>query len=519
MADILQTQNRANSSRLVTCCITNVTTKTSVSLTAIARKIRIYNSLESMVTSGFVEVVDQGNAIQEYKLNGKEILDIEIHLNDNGSTGLSNSDSNWNVYKRRFLVYAIESIGVVIDQMSYKILFIDPFALVNTDTRISWHFKKTKAEDIIKKIGSSANGELNSPYKNAVSQGYRSGMSIQNLFNFKSDASTLHELDIYVPMMKPFELIRYVADRALSTDGSETKWSDCLFYQSKDGTFHFDSFKNLFKKKPLVFGQQISQGMMQEKMHLIETYTFNKIYNIQEDKLNGIYGLQFAIADFKPTARKVSQTTVLGTNIVSKDDGNALKSSAKSKKSISLKRSVFDYFSGVDLGLSFGNDSSSRQKCGFIEPFQCSSIDLSSTQKAGLNGQTQSVSYNTQTGSLIFLDACGIIHEDDLTYNEYERVTLPYVTGCIMKKVLSTYVVNLSMTGAFDVDVCKPFVINLEDDKSKNTTRQMSTFVNGVHWLCSDVSHEWRSDTMQVKTYVTGFTPFLKKGTRFTVKS
>ena len=121
------------------------------------------------------------------------------------------------------------------------------------------------------------------------------------------------------------------------------------------------------------------------------------------------------------------------------------------------------------------------------------------------------MNYDTQTGSLIFLDACGIIHEDDKTYDEYKRVALPYVTGCIMKKVLSTYVVNLAMNGAFDIDVGRSFTIKL-DSSGKGVTKQMSAFVNDVRWLVSDVKHEWRADTMQVKTYVTGFAPFLNRG-------
>ena len=80
-----------------------------------------------------------------------------------------------------------------------------------------------------------------------------------------------------------------------------------------------------------------------------------------------------------------------------------------------------------------------------------------------------------------------------------------------MKKVLSTYVVNIAMNGAFDVDVGRSFTIKLNSE-AKGVTRQMSAFVNGVVWLVSDVRHEWHANTLQVKTYITGFTPFLNRG-------
>ena len=407
-----------------------------------------------------------------------------------------------NVYSRRFLVYAIDSLAAAKDKMVYKIRFIDPFALLNTDNRISWHFKQMKGEDIIKKIETLASNGINAPYKNAMTAVYTGAKlsSSQNLFDFKSDVSTLESFDIYVPMMKPLELIRWIADRTVSEKG-ECTWADCLFYQDKKGTFHLNSFKNLFGKSPLVFGQQISGSATVEKHHLIESYTFNKIYNIQTDKLNGIFGLQFAIADFKPTTRKVTQSTVLGTNIAA-NSGDP--SGSQSTSSISLRNTVTSYLSKI-------MPSGGNEKAGVIDPFQCGSEVLTSSQSATPTGQPQQASYNTQTGALIFLDACGIIHEDDLTYNEYKRVALPYVTGCIMKKVLSNYVVNIVMNGAFDVDVGRSFTIKL-DETNKNATQQMGAFVNGIVWLVSDVKHEWRSDTMQVKTYVTGFTPFLNRG-------
>ena len=293
---------------------------TTLDLRMVLRGISIFNSLDSMVTSGYIDVLDQGNAIAEYSLNGKEILDVKIHLRNEDANGASGLSDDFNVYSRRFLVYAIDTIGVAKDQMTYRIRFIDPFAMLNTDNRISWHFKQAKGEEIIQKIKSLADNSINSVYKEAMRSNVSKSQisSNQDIFNFKADTSTKHQFDLYVPMMKPFELIRWIADRAVS-NGSPCKWADCLFYQSKDGSFHLDSFKNLFGKKPLTFTQQIATSATEEKMHLIESYTFNKIYNTQVDKLNGIYGLQFAIADFKPSTKTVTQSTVLGTTIASGD--------------------------------------------------------------------------------------------------------------------------------------------------------------------------------------------------------
>lgn len=495
---------KTSTSSVEVCSITNMASSTTLDLRMVLRGISIFNSLDSMVTSGYIDVLDQGNAIAEYSLNGKEILDVKIHLRNEDANGASGLSDDFNVYSRRFLVYAIDTIGVAKDQMTYRIRFIDPFAMLNTDNRISWHFKQAKGEEIIQKIKSLADNSINSVYKEAMRSNVSKSQisSNQDIFNFKADTSTKHQFDLYVPMMKPFELIRWIADRAVS-NGSPCKWADCLFYQSKDGSFHLDSFKNLFGKKPLTFTQQIATSATEEKMHLIESYTFNKIYNTQVDKLNGIYGLQFAIADFKPSTKTVTQSTVLGTTIAS---GDSL-AGGKENNSLSLHQTVKTYFSGVSLGVNIGSDSSN----GYIQPFQCAPQTLQSTQTTAPNGGSAPASYNTATGSLIFLDACGMVHEDDKTYNEYERVSFPYVTGCIMKKVLSNYVINLTMNGAFDVDVGRSFTVKL-DDTDKNATRQMACFINGVVWLCSDVKHEWKSDTSQVKTYVTGFAPFIRQG-------
>ena len=500
---------RSVSTRVATCSITNVATQKTIDVLKITRGISIFNSLDVMATSGWIEVMDQGNAIEEYEFNGQEILDLEIVLNEEGYKSAGNSD--FNVYKRRFFIYAIEDIAAMINQMVYRIKFIDPFALMNTDTRISWHFKNMKGEDIIKKIETLAENGSNAPYRTAMGLPLSGGNFTpkeQKLFDFKADVSTREDLDIYVPMMKPFELIRYIADRVISSDSenSNCRWSDCLFYQDKNGTYHLNSFKQLFKQKdPIVFSQQIASNATQEMQHLIESYTFNKIYNIQTDKLNGIYGVQFAIADFKPTTKKTTIETVLGTNIMSNSGED------KSADSLKLHESIDKYF---DHSLGPIKNLTSKE-AGFIEPFQCAQRELQSVQAAGNQGQQKTSKYDSRTGSLIFLDSCGIIHEDDNTYDEFKRVTLPYVTGCIMKKVLSTYVLNVVMNGAFDVDVGRTFIIKLEQGEGP---QQMAAFLNEVVWLVSDVRHEWRSDTAQVKTYVTGFTPFLNRGKPATAK-
>jgi len=507
---------RSGTVKIETCNIINMATQNVLDIRSIARRITICNSLDVMTTSGWLEVLDQGNAIEEYSMNGQEILDISITLNaDAGSSDL-------NSYKRRFLVYGIENIAAMKDQMVYKILFIDPFALMNTDTRISWHFKNVKGEDIIKKIGDIAQNAVNAPYRQAMSMSFGGSGGIsssQGLFDFKADVSTQHELDIYVPMMKPFELIRYLADRVVSSgnqsDGGDNNcsWSDCVFYQDKNGKFHLNSFKNLFKNgSPITLSQQIADNATQEKQHLIESYSFNKIYNIQVDKLNGIYGVQYAIADFKPSTKKATQQSVLGTSIM------ATSGIDQKNNSLSLRNTIARYFDNKLGPFSLSDDGSSggNEKAGFIRPWQCNPRQppLQSVQTTGEQpGQQKQAVYENQAGALIFLDACGIIHEDDNTYNEYKRVALPYVNGCIMKKVLSSYVINVVMNGAFDMDVGRSFVIKLDKNEGP---KQMAVFVGDVIWVISDVKHEWRADTMEMKTYVTGFSPFLRRGEKFT---
>ena len=115
---------RQITSKLVTCKLTNTVTKNTIDLASIVRTINIYNSLEVMCTSGDIQVMDQGNMIEEYKLNGKEVIDLEIHLNDDSAGGSSKLTEEENVYKRRFFVYAIDSIVGEKDKMAYVIRFI-----------------------------------------------------------------------------------------------------------------------------------------------------------------------------------------------------------------------------------------------------------------------------------------------------------------------------------------------------------------------------------------------------------
>ena len=110
---------RQITSKLVTCKLTNTVTKNTIDLASIVRTINIYNSLEVMCTSGDIQVMDQGNMIEEYKLNGKEVIDLEIHLNDDSAGGSSKLTEEENVYKRRFFVYAIDSIVGEKDKYKY----------------------------------------------------------------------------------------------------------------------------------------------------------------------------------------------------------------------------------------------------------------------------------------------------------------------------------------------------------------------------------------------------------------
>ena len=219
--------------------------------------------------------------------------------------------------------------------------------MINTDTRISFHYKNKKGEDIISQINKIANSGQNNTYKNIINTPYSStncNTIGADLFPFKNDVSSKYEFDITVPMMKPFELIRYVTDRMTSTENT-SDWSDCVFYQDKHGTYHLNSFRNIFSQtNQLKFAQQVSESATEEPSHLVVNYSFNKVYNIQMDKLNGIYGMQFAISDFKPTTKTVTQTTVLGTNIISKSDEQN-----GPNNDMSLHDTIVNYF-GNQLG-------------------------------------------------------------------------------------------------------------------------------------------------------------------------
>ena len=238
----------------------------------------------------------------------------------------------------------------------------------------------------------------------------------------------------------------------------------------------------------------------------------NKVYNIQMDKLNGIYGMQFAISDFKPETKTVTSTTVLGTNIISQGEDNNGPSN-----DMSLHDTIVKYFGNqlgsINLSGAENKDSSkksSRIKAGIIDPFKADKVPIKSTQTATTKGEAQTVEYNNQTGALIYLDTCGIIHENDTEYNEYKKFALPHVKGIVMKKVFGTYVINCTMNGSFDVDLGKSFVLNMP--QPSGVTKQLSAFVNGVVWMVTNYKHVWDSESMEVKTFVTGITPFLKRG-------
>lgn len=518
---------RSGTSKVVVCKLTNTITQQTIDLSSIVRGINIYNSLESMCTSGDLAVMDQGNMIEEYQLNGQEIIDIEIHINDEG-----NLSEDENIYKRRFFVFAIDSVTGEHDKMNYIIRFIDQFALINTDTRISFHYKKMKGEDIIKKINSIVNSEQSSNYKNVINNTYQSTNCNQNgadMFPFKSDVSTKYEFDLYVPMWKPLQLIEYIKDRCVSNENTN-EWADTVFYQDKKGVYHFSSFKNVFQKSnQLQFAQQLTPDITNEPSHLVISYTFNKIYDIQLDKLNGIYGVQFGIADFKPETSVITSSTVLGIDLgATSEEREGTDGIVKADGTMNLQNYINDYF-GDSLGsirnLSSAkrddkdntNPSKERKEAGIIDPFRLKYVNMQSNQTATTKGNSKTVSYNNQSGAVIYLDTCGMIHENDTEYDEYKKFTLPAAKGMVMKKVLSTYIINCEMNGSFDVDLGKTFVMNMPQEEG--VTKQLSAFVNGVTWMIASYRHTWDYEKFEVKTYVTGVTPFLKRGEKAQIRN
>jgi hypothetical protein len=186
---------------------------------------------------------------------------------------------------------------------------------------------------------------------------------------------------------------------------------------------------------------------------------------------------------------------------------------------MSLHDTIVKYFgnqlgsinlSGAESSSGNNTENTSRIKAGIIDPFKADKVPIKSTRTATTKGVAQTVEYNNQTGALIYLDTCGIIHENDTEYDEYKKFALPHVKGIVMKKVFGTYVINCTMNGSFDVDLGKSFVLNMP--QPDGVTKQLSAFVNGVVWMITNYRHTWDSESMEVKTFATGITPFLKRG-------
>ena len=84
MADpFVPSVGRSGTVEIKLCNIVNTMKGDVLDIRNIIRRITICNSLDVMTTSGWIEVLDQGNAIEEYSMNGKELIDLHIIVNQN----------------------------------------------------------------------------------------------------------------------------------------------------------------------------------------------------------------------------------------------------------------------------------------------------------------------------------------------------------------------------------------------------------------------------------------------------
>jgi hypothetical protein len=109
----------------------------------------------------------------------------------------------------------------------------------------------------------------------------------------------------------------------------------------------------------------------------------------------------------------------------------------------------------------------------------------------------------TENG-VFYYDVCGInMSSKDM---EYERFTLPYLKGKVLRTYMEYAKIVIEMNGVSDIDIGKYVYIDL----GKSDDNSVTQFVNGTKWVVSKYAHRFSADGT-FTTVVECFTPYINR--------
>ena len=439
--------------------LTNWNLNETYDLLGVFTQLNIYSSIDGIIASGDLTISEQGNLISACPLEGREFIEIEF----------CSLENEYEPYHRIFFVYAVDNLSEMKDTRSYIIRFTDVLGLINPDMRLSIKYED-QLENIIKNIEEIIeNPDMGfEEYKQILNK--HNKIPTGNLlfpFTTTDDLSikTEYPMKFVVPQWHPIKLITYLTDRALSQDSvslQNDKFTDCVFFQNRKGEFVLTNYKKMFntqlsteKTENIVFKKEIanigvsdtpvqaSSGEKETK-YAIQRYDLSKLFNVQVQKNLGMFGFTDYITNFADAS--CIPVSVSDMNITD----------CLNNYGLSLKK---------------------------LYPYE-------SIKK-------------TENG-IFYYDVCGInMSSKDM---EYERFTLPYLKGKVLKTYMEYAKIILEMNGVSDIDIGKYVYIDLGKAEDNNVTQ----FINGTKWIVSKYSHRFSADG-SFTTIVECFTPYINR--------
>lgn len=451
---------RNKSPQLTKLILTNWNLNESYDLRNIFTSLNIYSSIDGILTSGDITVSEQGNLISQCPIDGREFIEIEF----------CSLEGQYESFHRLFFVYAVDSLEESNDTRVYCIRFTDVFAVLNPDLRLSIKYED-KIENIIKQIEKifenpeSGNEEFKQILKN-----HNNIPTKESLFPFKTNnelsVETDYNMKFIVPLWKPLQVIDYLVDRALSKDSvslQEDRFTDCVFFQNRKGEFVLTNYKKMFNtrlstkyNKEITFKKVIANidtketttrnnSGLSEVKYAVQKYSLTNVFNNQAQKLAGFFGFTDYITDFANA--KCEPKTVLDEEI----------QSCIKRYGISIKRQY---------------------------PYQ---------------------TIRKSENPVFYYDVCGM--NTGIDENEYQKFTLPYLKGKVIKQYLEHAKIIIEMNGVSDIDIGKYVYIDLGKAEGNNSITQ---YVNDTKWIVSKYSHRFLPDGT-FTTIVECFTPYINR--------
>lgn len=448
--------HRSHSCKLELLHITNFKSDTTYDIRGVFNELNIYSSIDGVITSGDVSIIEQGNLIDLLPLDGREF--IEICFNSD--------DDKYDPFHRLFFIYAVDNILEVKDKRHYVIRFTDVMGMINPNCRLSISYKNKKVEDIIDSVRTAIENPESGfeVYKQILADEKRiKALPTQNLLfpftNFNElSVHTEYNMNFVVPQWHPIKFIKYITDRALSQDSVsllDNKFADCVFFQNRKGEFVLTNYKRMFNTKltdkagkPITFKRAIANAITEKRevdefIHHIVSLSYKDLFNVQKEKQLGFFGFTAYITDF---------------------------SSAKVEEK---KVSAEDIYNCLDkYGLTLENPI----------PFEA----LQHNEKA-----------------IFYYDVGGINWTYD--YMDVDRYVLPYLKGNVLRSQMEYVKVTLEMNGIPDIDLGKYVYINVGTHKNN-----LESFVEGTKWVVSKYSHRILCDGTYT-TAVECFTPYANR--------